>query len=222
MRWKLRLRNSGRSLTRGKGSLELDKFDNLFRNMSEAYFGIPERVRNYLGDIDKTLSECRFDLATVRAEDAKRLMETYCTSKGTAYRKLEKEVRCYRERNSRILQLQRRGGPQSDRLLVMQEKLNIFRNGMLRDLNLFTSIKEADAYVNTRKTAFDVRQREYKAAADFALERLRDKDQENACEMVRKLREIGKGCCKAGPRNAGTGSACRSAGGLRETNTRKF
>ena len=77
-------------------------------------------------------------------------------------------------------------GDQKDLLLKWQAEL-------LKDLEFFTAIKEAGAYVDAGKSSFDVRQQDYKAAADSALERLRDKDQENACKMVGKLRELERG-----------------------------
>ena len=170
--------------------------DSIIRNLSEAYYGIPERVRNYLGDIKTTADECRFELAMVRAGEAKQIMDTYCTSKGTAYRKLQKEIRCYRERNSQLLELQakdavsRYGSPQTAKLLKMQEKLDTFRNGMLEDLKLFSSIKQAVEDITARKSKFNAWQAEYKTAGDLALARMRVKDYESVCSTIEPLRTL--------------------------------
>ena len=83
-------------------------------------------------------------------------MDTYCNSKGAVYRKLEKRIRCYRERNSRILELQSKGGgPQYDRLSGMQGKIKVFWDGLVRDVTLIDDVKRIKNRIEERKKFFD-------------------------------------------------------------------
>jgi hypothetical protein len=175
---------------------EFEKFDGLFRNLSEAYHGIPERARNYLGDIDALVGSCRFGLAWERANEAERIMDTYCRSKGTGYRKLEKEVRCYRERNAQRLEIEDRdamsryGSPLRPKLDEMQGNLETFREGLLGDLGLFKDIERKKSFVVEKSGNFDKIRASYLTTCVNANGFLSKGDLNQACAAVDKLMAI--------------------------------
>jgi hypothetical protein len=176
--------------------MEFEKFDGLFRNLSEAYYGIPEKARNYLGDIDVLVGNCRFGLAWERGNEAERLMDTYCRSKGTGYRNLEKEVRCYQERNARRLELEDRdavsryGSTLRSKLSEMQAKLETFRKGMLGDLGLFKDIERKKAFIVEKSGNFDNIRASYLTTCVNANGFLSKGDLKQACAAVDQLMAI--------------------------------
>ena len=173
---------------------ESEKFDFLFRSTSEAYFGIPELVRNNLRDIETSIGECRFDLPRIKAAEAERLMESYCVSKGATYRKLEKEVRCYREKYSRILELQSGGGggggPQYDQVSGMQAKLKVFRDGMVRDLRLIDDVKRIKERIEERYGFFNESRAGYLNYCSETEGFLAQEDLKQACASLDKVMAI--------------------------------
>lgn len=166
---------------------ELQEFDSILRAAGEVIGGPHARARNRLADVDELVRRCEFGRANTALSNAAIAADNYCTAGGLYYRKMQKQLRCYRDRYYRQV-VEMRDTPQQHQYHRDKRQLEREAGTLERGLTILARVRDKAKEVRRSEDYFAEMQRGYVRETGLLDGHLANGRLHDACQSLNKLR----------------------------------